>query len=158
MDFPSRLSRLVRTSSSEIYLIWSGDRRVGQVDVHFAHDTIHATIILEADFSYAEEEQLIAQIDEQVVESYLPRFERDDFVAHVFRAEQINRYTDASGAVEDLEDMEEVEGADEMEEIEDEPDYDNLERLFEDSDEDADDTPGMPDLPDDDDYDPFRED
>jgi hypothetical protein len=99
------LSRLVRTLSSEIHLVWDGERRVGQVDVHFAHDTIHATILLETDMTVGEEEELIAQIDDEIVVSYLPRFEREDLVAHVFRAEQINRYTDASGAVEDLESM-----------------------------------------------------
>ena len=33
-----------------------------------------------------------------------PRFEREDFVAHVFRGEEISRYTDCSGAIDDLED------------------------------------------------------
>ncbi len=105
MDYQFRLSRLVRTLSSEVHLIWDHDRRIGQVDVHFSHDTIHATIILEADLTVGDEEQLIAQIDDEIVVSYLPRFERDDFVAHVFRAEQINRYTDASGVIEDVDDM-----------------------------------------------------
>jgi hypothetical protein len=105
VEYGFRLSRLVRTLSSEIHLIWQGERRIGQADVHFAGDTIHATIVLEADLTIAEEEQLIAQIDDEIVLSYLPRFERDDFVAHVFRAEQINRYTDASGVIEDVEEM-----------------------------------------------------
>ncbi len=105
MDYQYRLSRLVRTLSSEVHLIWDADRRIGQVDVHFSHDTIHATIILEADLTVGEEEKLIAQIDDEVVDSYLPKFDRDDFVAHVFRAEQINRYTDASGVIEDIDNM-----------------------------------------------------
>ncbi len=102
MESRFRLSRLVRTLSSEIYLVWSDDQRVGQVDLHFASDTIHATIILEQDVKVEEEEEILALLDDDIVTSYLPRFERDDFVAHVFRGEQISRYTDTSGEVEDL--------------------------------------------------------
>src|SRR5947209_17871685 len=91
-----KVTRLVRTQSSEIYLVWDGEKRVGQIDVHFAHDTIHATVIFEADLTVNEEEELLAQIDDDVVSSYLPRFEREDFVAHVFRGEEISRYTDCS--------------------------------------------------------------
>ena len=101
-----KLTRLVRTMSSEIYLIWEGERRVGQLDLHYAQDTIHATIIFEADMSVADEEELMAQIDDDIVSSYMPRFEREDFVAHVFRGEEISRYTDSSGAMEEPEDDE----------------------------------------------------
>ncbi len=103
-----KLTRLVRTTSSEIYLIWDGDRRVGQVDVHFAQDTIHATIIFEADLQVTDEEELMAQIDDDIVSSYMPRFEREDFVAHVFRGEEISRYTDCSGSVDELGDDEDM--------------------------------------------------
>jgi hypothetical protein len=106
VDTRFKLTRLVRTQSSEIYLVWDGDRRVGQIDIHFAHDTIHATVIFEADMTVNEEEELLAQIDDDVVSSYLPRFEREDFVAHVFRGEEISRYTDCSGPMDDLEDEE----------------------------------------------------
>jgi len=104
-----KLTRLIRTQSSEIYLIWEGDRRVGQADVHYVHDTIHATVIFEADMTVGEEEELLAQIDEDIVSSYLPRFEREDFVAHVFRGEEISRYTDVSGPMDGLDDDEEGE-------------------------------------------------
>ncbi len=106
MENRFKLTRLVRTHSSEIYLIWEGDRRVGQVDLHYAHDTIHATIIFEADMAVSDEEELLAQVDDDIVSSYMPRFEREDFVAHVFRGEEISRYTDCSGAVDDLEEDE----------------------------------------------------
>lgn len=106
MENRFKLTRLVRTHSSEIYLIWEGDRRVGQIDLHYAHDTIHATIIFEADMAVSDEEELLAQVDDDIVSSYMPRFEREDFVAHVFRGEEISRYTDCSGAVDDLEEDE----------------------------------------------------
>lgn len=98
-----RLNRLVRTESSEIYLIWRNNERVGQVDIHYASATIYATLLLEGDFAPEQEEALIARIDEDVVSSYMPRFERDDFVVHVFRAEEVGRYTDPSMDIEDIE-------------------------------------------------------
>jgi len=102
-----RMTRLVRTQSSEIYLIWDDDRRIGQLDVHFAHDTIHGTLILEADLPLEQEEGLIAQIDDDIVQAYLPSFDREDFLVTVFRGEEISNYTDTSGAMDDLEDDEE---------------------------------------------------
>lgn len=102
-----RLTRLVRTQTSEIYLIWDDDRRVGQVDLHFAHDTIHGTLILETDLSIEQEEGLIAQIDDDIVHAYLPNFEREDFLVTVFRGEEISHYTDTSGAMDDMVDDDE---------------------------------------------------
>ncbi len=102
MDSRFKLTRLVRTGTSEIYLIWDGDKRMGQVDLHYAQDTIHATIVFESDLTVSDEEELLAQIDDDIVSSYMPRFEREDFVAHVFRGEEISRYTDCSGAMDDL--------------------------------------------------------
>ena len=109
MDTRFKLTRLVRTQSSEIYLVWDGEKRVGQVDIHFAHETIRATVIFETDLSVGEEEELLAQVDDDIVSSYLPRFEREDFVAHVFRGEEISRYTDCSGAMDEMDDEDERE-------------------------------------------------
>src|SRR2546423_15392417 len=104
-----KLTGLVRTQSSEIYLIWDGEKRTGQIDIHFARDTIHATVIFETYLTVSEEEELLAQIDDDIVSSFLPRFEREDFVAHVFRGEEISRYTDCSGAMDEIDDEEERE-------------------------------------------------
>lgn len=104
METRFKLTRLVRTRSSEIYLVWDDEKRVGQIDIHYAGDTVHATVIFETDLPVGDEEELLAQIDDDIVSSYLPRFEREDFVAHVFRGEEISRYTDCSGAMEDIDD------------------------------------------------------
>ncbi|MCS6949859.1 MAG: hypothetical protein NZ520_05280 [bacterium] len=98
-----RLSRLVRTESSEIYLIWRNNERIGQVDIHYATGTIYATLLLEQDLAPEQEETLVSILDEDIVSSYLPRFEREDFVVHVFRAHEIGRYTDPSIDLEDME-------------------------------------------------------
>ncbi len=104
ITYKYRLSRLVRTQSSEIFLIWEEDRRVGQLDLHYAHTTIHATLVLEADLPVNAEEELLSQIDDDIVSSYLPSFEREDFLVTVFRGEEISTYNDSAGALDDLED------------------------------------------------------
>jgi len=88
-----RLSRLLKTTSSEVYLIWSGERRVGQVDIHYADSIIHASLLLETDLTEEETMSLCAQIDEDVVTSYLPCFEREEFVITVFRGEEVDSFT-----------------------------------------------------------------
>ena len=119
-NYHYRLSRLVRTQSSEIFLIWEEDRRIGQLDLHFAVEsrTIHATLVLEADLPVSTEEELLAQIDDDIVSSYLPSFEREDFLVTVFRGEEISNYTDSSGALDDIDD-EHFEDDDDDEEEED---------------------------------------
>jgi hypothetical protein len=68
---------------------------------------VYATLILEQELEVAAEEGLIAQIDEQVVQAYLPNFDREDFLVTVFRGEEISNYTDTSGSSED--DIDELE-------------------------------------------------
>lgn len=89
-----RFTRLVRTQTSEIYLVWEEDSRVGQLDLHYAGDTVHATLILEVDLSVTSEEELLTQVDQDIVASFLPNFDRDDFMVTVFRGEEISSYTD----------------------------------------------------------------
>lgn len=88
-----RLSRLLRTDSSEVYLIWAGERRLGQVDIHYADSIIHANMLLEYDLSEDEERSLCSQLDEDVVTSYLPSFEREEFVITIFRGEEVDSFT-----------------------------------------------------------------
>lgn len=103
-----RLNRIVRTPYSEVYLIWDNQTRIGQMDIHYAHQTVYATLVLEHELDVASEEGLIAQFDEQVVQAYLPNFDREDFLVTVFRGEEISNYTDTSGSPEDdIEDIDE---------------------------------------------------
>ncbi|NLN77005.1 MAG: hypothetical protein GX139_11960 [Armatimonadetes bacterium] len=91
-----RLSRNVRTVSSEIFIIWDEEIRVGQLHLHYAHDTIHAAVLLETDLSVKEEEDLLVAIDEDVVSSYLPSFEREDLLITLFRAEELSSFSYSS--------------------------------------------------------------
>ena len=96
------LSRLVRTVSSEIYVIWEGEKRVGQLHLHYAHYTIHLTLMLEVDVSITDEEDLIGQIDEDVVSSYLPSFEREEMLVTVFRGDEINSFSYSPQGLEEI--------------------------------------------------------
>jgi hypothetical protein len=87
--------RLVRTAASEVYVIWDGENRVGQLDLHFAGDIIHGTLILEIELASAQEEDLLTQIDQDIVSSYRPSFDREDFLVTVYHGEEISTYTDA---------------------------------------------------------------
>ena len=99
MDVPYRLVRVVRTTSSEIYLIWEGEQRIGQIDLHYPGQhreaLIHGTLILEVALTSEEEEALLSQIDEDVVSAYLPNFDRQDFLISVYRGREINQYNDS---------------------------------------------------------------
>jgi hypothetical protein len=95
MDGQYRFVRLVRTSGSEIYVVWEGENRVGQIDLHYAGDIIHGTLILEMEITTTQEEELLTQIDQDVVSSYRPSFDREDFLVTVYRGEEISTYTDA---------------------------------------------------------------
>lgn len=97
-----KLSRIVRTAASEIYVMWNGDTRIGQLHIHYAHETIHAALLLEVDLSVDEEEDLLEAIDDDIVSSYLPSFEREDFLVTVFRAEEMNSFSYASNDIDGL--------------------------------------------------------
>ena len=95
MDGQFKFVRLVRTASSEVYVVWDGENRVGQLDLHYASDIIHGTLILEMEIPPSQEEELLTQIDQDVVSSYRPSFDREDFLVTVYRGEEISTYTDA---------------------------------------------------------------
>ncbi|UCH36576.1 MAG: hypothetical protein JSV65_09540 [Armatimonadota bacterium] len=88
-----RLIRSLRTLSSEVYMVWDGERRVGQVDIHYADATVHATVLLEAYLSPEQQQELFAQLDEDIVSSYMPVFEREDFIIVVFRGEETESFS-----------------------------------------------------------------
>ncbi|MCA1595553.1 MAG: hypothetical protein LC772_03890 [Chloroflexi bacterium] len=99
MEGPYRLVRIVRTASSEVYLVWDGEVRVGQVDIHFPaqhpQPLIHATLILEVLLNSEDEEALVDQIDDDIVSAYLPHFDRQDFLISVYRGQEVNHYNDS---------------------------------------------------------------
>ena len=103
--FVARLVRVVRTESSEVFVIWQDDVRLGQVDLHFGWDIVHATLILEKDLDENAQAELVELIDQDVVSSHLPRFSREDFLVTVFRAEELDPFSDGPDP-DELEDEE----------------------------------------------------
>jgi hypothetical protein len=89
-----RLTRVVRTQSSEVYLVWEDDTRLGQVDLHYGPDLIHATLILERELSSEQQADVVDQIDQDVVASHLPRFGREDFLVTVFQGRELEPFSD----------------------------------------------------------------
>lgn len=107
-----RLSRLVRTRTSEVYVIWDQETRAGMIHLHYAHDVIHAAILLEIEFAVQDEELLLEMIDEDIVSSYMPSFEREDFYVTIYRAEETSSFSYAFTDVDDFYDGEEDEDED----------------------------------------------
>jgi len=93
-SFSVRLARVVRTQSSEVYLLWEDDTRLGQIDLHYGPDLIHATLLLERELSAEQQADLVDQIDQEVVSSHLPRFGREDFLVTVFHGRELEPFSD----------------------------------------------------------------
>jgi hypothetical protein len=89
-----RLLRKVRTQSSEIYEIWEEEDQIGVLHLHYAGETVYAAVILQVDLSVTSEEELLDQLEQEIVNSYLPPMDRADFIQHVFRAELIGEHSD----------------------------------------------------------------
>ena len=87
-----RLVRLLRTLSSEIYVIWRGEQRVGQADIHFADNSVQADLFLESPLAEDEQKDLIRQLDDDVVSSYLPSFDRDQFIVTIFVGQEVDSF------------------------------------------------------------------
>ncbi len=98
-----RLTRVVRTLTSEVYLIWENERRVAQIDIHYADDIIHATLLLEEDLDKEVVDTLVKQIDRDIVASFLQDFERENFLVTVCRGNELYTLSDEDN--EDTEDL-----------------------------------------------------
>jgi hypothetical protein len=96
-----RLTRVVRTATSEIYLAWQDEVRVGQIDIHYAPEVIHATVILEQDIERDVIDHLVKQVDRDIIASYLQDFERDNLLVTVFRGDEVVTYSDEDHEEED---------------------------------------------------------
>lgn len=104
MEGQYKFVRLVRTASSEIFVVWDGENRLGQLDLHYAGDIIHGTLILELELEPTREEELLTEIDQDIVSSYRPSYDREDFLVTVYRGEEISTYTDAQNDLDAGED------------------------------------------------------
>jgi hypothetical protein len=106
-DLDVKLVRVVRTQSSEVYIIWQNDVRLGQADIHFGPDIINATLILEKDLDSDQQADLVDQLDQDVIASHLPQFAREDLLITVFRGQELDSFADGDPDVDDADEDEE---------------------------------------------------
>ncbi len=84
--------RQYRTASSEGFNVRVEGERIGRLDLHFAGQSVYATLVLLRDLEQADTLALIERIDEVLV---LPaETPREDMYVTVFRGEQTGFYTD----------------------------------------------------------------
>jgi len=96
-----RLTRVIRTQTSEVYLAWDNEHRVAQVDLHYGTDVIHATVVLETDLEEDTIHDLLRQVDREIVASYLQDFERENLLVSVFRGDEVMTVSDEDHEDED---------------------------------------------------------
>jgi hypothetical protein len=101
VDMAVKLVRVVRTDTSEVYIIWQEDTRLGQVDIHYGYDLIHATLVLEKDLTPEQQGDVVDQIDQDIVSSHLPQFAREDFLVTVFRGTEMESFSDGEPDVDE---------------------------------------------------------
>jgi hypothetical protein len=94
--------RQCRTPSSEIYRIVEDGQPVGRLDLHFASEVVHGSLIVETRLVEDDILALIEQIDEDLVLS--AEVEREDFVITVHRGEEVGTYSDEDDFDEDEDD------------------------------------------------------
>jgi hypothetical protein len=87
-----RLVRVLRTLSSEIYLVWRDEQRIGQIDIHYTASSVQADVCLESPLDEPERDALLRQLDEDVVSSHLPSFEREQFIITIFVGREIDSF------------------------------------------------------------------
>ncbi len=96
-----RFVRVVRTTNSEQYILWDDETRLGQIDIHYSLDLINATLILEKEMDVTAQNAIIDQIDEEIITSYLPRFERENFLITIYQGKELEPYADGEPDIDD---------------------------------------------------------
>jgi len=96
-----RFVRVVRTANSEQYILWDDETRLGQIDIHYNLDLINATLVLEKELDVTTQNAIIDQIDEEIITSYLPRFERENFLITIYQGKELEPYADGEPDVDD---------------------------------------------------------
>jgi hypothetical protein len=87
------LEREVRTPYSEAYTIIEGDRPVGRVDIHFAFNLVHVTLVVDESLTQESIQELIDTIDEDIVDAV--GIMRDEFIVHVFQGRETGVFSDS---------------------------------------------------------------
>ena len=84
---------VVRTDRSEQYLIWDGDIRVGHLHLHYSYDIVYMTLALEIDMTKEEKDDLVDEIDDTIISSAIPPYDRHALNVTILRASNADTYT-----------------------------------------------------------------
>lgn len=99
-----RFEREARTPYSEVFVIENDDGEdVGRVDLHFTPSVTYATLCVTDGLDEDGVQDLIAQIDERLVQTADPY--REDFVVTVWSGHESGVYSDEDEDEEDEEDF-----------------------------------------------------
>ena len=85
--------RVARTDRSEQYLIWDGDIRVGHLHLHYVYDIVYMTLCLEIDMTGEQRDDLVDEIDDEIISSVIPPYDRHALNVTVMRATDVDTYT-----------------------------------------------------------------
>jgi len=84
--------RQFRTSSSEGFLILENSQRIGRVDLHYASESVYATVVLEVQLPENEVAHIIEEIDEHLVVTATVK--RDDLNVWVYQGQEVGFFND----------------------------------------------------------------
>ena len=88
-----RFERECRTPYSEVYTILDDDIPQGRFDVHYAGNLIHATLCVSERYTQAEIQDLIADLDDELLDAV--GLNRDDFIVHVHQGREIGVFSNS---------------------------------------------------------------
>ncbi len=87
-----RFERQYRTTSSEVYLLYNGEDRIGRLDLHYTPTIVCATLLIERELPEDDVLDLVEHVDDELVMS--ASVPREDFVVSVYQGREIGTYSD----------------------------------------------------------------
>lgn len=89
--FSYSFSRILRTLSSEIYIIYEGKEKIGEAHLSYVANSVFCTILIEIE--EPDIEGILEALEADVVSSCMPEYERDDFSVTIFQAKEIDSFS-----------------------------------------------------------------
>ena len=91
--------RECRSPSSEVFIMLDeDDRRVGQVDLHYTHSVVQATLVVTERETTDEIQNIIEVIDQELIMA--AGIARDDFIVTVYQGREAGVYSDEEAEME----------------------------------------------------------
>ena len=84
-----RFERVCRTSSSEAYLVVTGEEVIARIDLHYTSSVVYGVLILERTLDPEELAELRSEIDDELVQT--ADVPRDDFLLAVYQGQPVRQ-------------------------------------------------------------------